>query len=222
MTTLGNLKLKLIRLMGETQALDDNSNPVEPIAGSTTSAELLKDAVHAALHAITARQWKDALFEIAQAGDEFELPADLIEIDAVLDNTLSLFIPKMVFTLGEDPVTLASSGNSWIDTPKGKIVFSNDLGASGAKVYYSADWTLPLEDSEELESPEFCLTALTLYAASYCFLKNAALQSQLAQFKTRVDSGTPEDLPAVRMSDVLLKRFENELTRLPMKQKGTQ
>ena len=229
MTTFSDLKLMIIHLMGDTVALDDNGDQAVPLAGGTLTADLLKDACYAAFRSIVPRQWKSALFEITEVGDLFELPTDLIEIDAVLDNTLSLFIPKMVFTIGVDYSSLASTGNSWIDTPQGSITFSNELGASGAKVYYSAAWSListdpsgAIDDDSVLEAPDVCLTALTLYAASYCFLKNAALQSQLGQFKTRVDSGTPEDLPAVRMSEVLLKRFENEMTRVPMKQKGSQ
>lgn len=230
MTTFGEFKRKIIRLTGETITLNDNETEVVPIGSGDFDADLLRDSTNAALAAIATRQWKSALFTISSIGHTFELPSDLIEIDAVLDNGLNIFIPKLSFTLGGES-SLADQGNSWIDTPQHWITFSNNLKSSGAKVYYSAAWPQPIAnplvlgstvDDAVLEAPEFCLTALTLYAASYCFLRSAALQAKLGAFKTRVDSGNPEDIPARVVSDFLLKRFENEMTRIPMKQKGTQ
>jgi hypothetical protein len=221
MTAFAEYKRKVIRLLGDTVATnDDGTTELAPVQGSATSAELLMDACHAALHAITTRQWKSACFEIAEEGDVFELPADLLEIDAVYDSTLEIIIPKLTYSVGQSLTSL--EGNSWIDVPYGSITFINALKSSGAKIYYSAAWTLPSDDNDSLESPEVCLTALILYGASYCYLRKAAEQSELGAVKTRVDAGGPEDIPARLMSDFLLKRFENELTRVPMKQKVSQ
>lgn len=224
-TTFGDYKRKLIRIAGDNIKTESGpSGPVEvsPVRGVQLDADLLMDACHAALHAITGRQWKSGLFTISEAGDAFELPVDLIEIDAVYDNDLEIFIPPMIFDVGTSFTSSATEGNAWVSTPQGSIAFTNGVKDSGAQIYYSADWELPSEDSEELECPEFCLTALLLYGASYVFLRKASLQSELAQFKTKVDSGTPEDIPAAAVGNYFLKRFESEMTRMPMKQKGTQ
>ncbi len=224
-TTFGSYKKKLIRIAGDNIKVDSGPSgpvPVIPIRGVQLDADLLEDACHAALHAITGRQWKTARHDIAEAGEEFELPVNLIEIDSVYDMDLAIFIPKMIFDVGTSFLSSASEGNAWIDTPNGSIVFTNGVQDSGAQIYYSAGWELPVDDDEALECPEFCLTALLLYGASYVFLRKAALQSELAQFKTKVDSGTPEDIPAAAVGNYFLKRFESEMTRMPMKQKGTQ
>ena len=219
-TTFGNYKKKLIRLAGDSVKMEDTPSgpaPVSPIRGVQLDAELLEDACHAALHAITGRQWKSSVHLISIAGEEHVLPEDLIEIDAIYDAGLESFIPRLTFDLNS-----ALEGNSWVDTPQGSVTFTTELGDSGAKIYYSADWELPVDDDEALECPEFCLTALLLYGASYVFLRKASSQSELAQFKTRVDSGTPEDIPAAAVGNYFLRRFESEMTRMPMKQKGTQ
>ena len=224
-TLFGEYKRKLIRIAGDNIKTDSGpSGPVEvsPVRGVQLDADLLKDACHAALHAITGRQWKSGLFEISEAGDAFDLPANLIEIEAVYDNDLAIFIPKTIFDTGTSLTSSASEGNAWIDTPQGSIVFTNGVQDTGAQIYYAAGWELPVDDDEALECPEFCLTALLLYGASYVFLRKASLQSELAQFKTKVDSGTPEDIPAAAVGNYFLKRFESEMTRMPMKQRGTQ
>lgn len=220
-TNFGELKKKVVRLTGDTVVVDDGPSGHQIVRGKQLDADILKDACHAALHAITGRQWKSGLFEIAEEGEEFVLPDNLIEVDAVIDNEIGVYIPKVTFELGASSGASSSDGNAWLDTPSGSIVFTSSLSASGAKIYYLADWEQPVYDEDVLECPEFCLTVLTLYAASYCYLRKASQQTDLAQFKTRVDSGTPEDIPAAAQSAFFLKRFENEMTRLPMKQKGS-
>lgn len=223
MTTLGEFKKKVLRVMGE-EIIEQAgvSGADTPIRGTNIDSEFLIDGCHAALNAITIKQWKSAVFQIDLEGDSFELPPDFLEIEAVFDNELQTFLPKLSFELGTSLTTSAIEGNAWVDTPQGFLGFTNGLKASGAIVYYSALWSLPVSDEEELEAPGMCLTALVLYAASYCFLQKASQQGELSQFKTRVDSGQPEDIPAQRISEALLKRFENEMTRVPAKQKGTQ
>lgn len=212
--TLESFKQEVIRLLGEDI---DTENPT-PVAGSSTSADLLKDACHAALLALTSRYWKSSVLEVAADDEatEISLPADLIAVEAVFDAYLNTFLPKTFFQPGN---SFMGSSNSWIDFPQGTIVLSNPM-ASGGKVFYSAHWALPSDDADALEVPTMCLPFLLFFATSYCYMRKASETGDLRQFNSKVDSGTPTMNPAKDLSDFFLKRSEVELQRLPMKQKG--
>lgn len=215
-TSFSDVKLKVLRLLGDIVAVvvdDDPSDPT-PVGGGIYGADILKDAVHAALKRISSRVWKTNIYEIVVAGTSFSLPSDLIDIEGVFENETGIFIPRIGFQAGQ-VLSVSSSANAWINYPNG-ITFVNELAADGAKVYYLAHWLLPEEDEDALECPEITITAVTLFAASYCLLKSAVEQGDIAQYKTKVDSGQPTDLPAKDLSNFLLIRFENELNSLPM------
>ena len=211
-TTLGQLKLKVIR------ALSDEADGESPVGGATYNADLLLDSVHAALDAITSRIWKPAVGIVEASVDESELPADAIDVEAVYEKSLGLFIPRILMQVGS---TLTSStGNGWLLYPSGKITFVNTLGSSGADLYYSSRWVKPTKDADLLEPPASVLTCLILFSASYCLLTDATSSAAIDRFKTKVDSGQPTDNPAKEMSDFLLKRYEIEMQRLPRMEKG--
>ena len=217
MASFYDVKLKVLRLLGDIVAVvvdDDPSNP-SPVGGGIYDADILKDAVHAALKRISSRIWKTAIYEIEEAGTNFSLPSDLLDIEGVFENKTSMFIPRIGFQTGQMLSTSMLNANAWINYPNG-ITFVNELAADGAKVYYLAHWELPEDDDESLECPEMTVTAVTLFAASYCLLKSAVEQGDIAQYKTKVDSGQPIDLPAKDLSNFFLARFENELNSLPM------
>jgi hypothetical protein len=112
------------------------------------------------------------------------------------------------------------AGNAWSLFPHGKISFINDLGESGAKVYYSSVWNKPEAPDEVIESPESSTIAICLYAASYCLLNKSAGSADIRQYNTKVDSGAPTDIPQKTMSDFFYRRYELELQRLPSMEKG--
>lgn len=210
--TFLQIKQKILRALND-EALDDT-----PLGGGTYAADLLKDAVHAALDAVTARIWKTSIATVEGDVEEFELPGDAIDVEAVYDSKLGIFLPEITMQIGS---TLTSaSGNGWISYPDQSITFINPLGSAGGEVYYSAHWTLPDKESDLIEPPRIVLTCLVLYAASYCLLQEAVAQASLGSFKTKVDSGQPVDNPAKEMSDFFLRRYEHELQRLPMMEKG--
>jgi hypothetical protein len=216
-TSFSDVKLKVLRLLGDTIATvedDDPSNP-SPVGGTIYDSAILQDAVHAALKRISSRIWKTAIYEIEEAGTNFSLPLDLLDIEGVFENETGMFIPRCNFQTGQVMSTSFLNANAWINYPNG-ITFVNELGTDGAKIYYLAHWELPEDDEEALECPEMTVTAVTLFAASYCLLKSAVEQGDIAQYKTRVDSGQPTDIPAKELSNFLLARFENELNSLPM------
>ena len=210
--TFGELKLKILRI------LSDEADEESPLGGGTYNAELLKDSIHAALDALASRIWKPAKVEMDGSLDEMDLPADTLDVEAVYENTLGMFLPRLSMQVGATFNT--STGNGWSLYPFGTLSFINNVGASGCTISYSASWTKPVKDSEAIESPPATLMCLVLFAASYCLLADSVASANLGNFKTKVDSGQPTDNPAKEMSTFLLKRFEIELQRLPIMEKG--
>jgi hypothetical protein len=224
MTTLAVFKSQVINLLGE-----DILEESDPIAGTITPAAVLEEGCRAGLIALSSRYWKSAVLEVDADATELEVesPADLISVEAFYDNTLAVFIPKILFQVG-DSITGSQIQNSWYDYPSGTLSLTNPL-TSGGKIYYSAHWALPtLSDEEEeaslddfeIEAPNMCLNFLQLYAVSYCLLRKANEQGEIKQFATKVDSGTPLTIPAQLLSDFYMKRALAELQLLPMRQKG--
>ena len=211
MTTVAELKLEIIRLLGEEQG----STYPEPIAGTNTTSEMLLDSIRAALLSLSTRYWKSQVLEVEDEASDVETPDDLVAIEGVWDNELHMFIPRMFIEVSAQTY----EQNSWSEYPDGYITFSTEL-ASGGLVYYSAHWALPTQDYDEIEAPNMCLTFLSLYATSFCLLQKANGQAELRQYATKVDSGTPIMLPAKDMSDYFMRRAEISLQLLPHKQKG--
>ena len=225
LTTLQVAKERVLRLLNDspvyTVIAEDSggdSGDVLYITGGTTyPSDLLEDAIHAALEAITSRIWKTSVWIIEEAGTEFdEMPDDLIDILSVYDTGLSQYIPKVQQRPGASGVS-SEYQNSWIDIPSGTITFSVALTDYGARVYYMVPWTKPDNDGDILEPPDNVLNAILFYACSYCLLKEASGISTIRQYNTRVDSGKPTDNPTNEMANYFLKRFEIEMSRIPLK-----
>jgi hypothetical protein len=216
--TFGDLKRKILLILADEVVQDGSGEGL--VSGNTYSSDLLKDSVHAALDAITSRCWKNSVSTIAGGVLESDLPSDLIDIEAVYEKTIGSFIPKLSMLVGD--LLGDASGNGWIPYPTGKISFMNSIGVSGCTVYYSSTWTHPEDDVDVIESPGNADTCLILYAASYCLINTSVDAANLGNFKTKVDSGQPTDNPAKDMSTYILKRFDIELQRLPMMEKGRQ
>lgn len=220
--TLGEVKTKIIDLIGDTLAVDElYGNPILPIRGGQTSASILLSSVEAALDAIASRIWKPSVFEVEGGVSSFDLPEDLIDIEGVKDLTTGELLPQIALQVG------AAYRNGWLLYPAKKITFANPLGLSGASIYYSAVWAKPRVDAYVLEiddvpldAPIALTTAITFYATSYCLIERANEAAVLRQYNTKVDSGTPIDNPLKEMSDTLLQRFDIEMKRFPQKQKG--
>lgn len=211
-TTLKQLKQKTLRLLGDVEQEDSS-----PLAGNVYSAELLLDSCHAALKRVSNRLWKNNVHEYTEDGTEFLLPLDIIDIQGVFDMATGMFLPKVDIAPGQ-VLSLSSSANAWIDYPGNSLTFLKAI-TGGAKLYYLAHWALPSNDGDELECPEICVTALSLYSASHCLIRSSVESGDIAQFKTKVDAGRPTDIPAKELSDWLLRRFESEISSWPTKQR---
>lgn len=223
--TLGDLKKKIIDLIGDSVKLDEldvYANPMVPIRGGQTSDSILLAGVEAALDAISGRVWKPSVFEIEGGVSSFALPEDFIDIEGVRDLTNGDLLPMIALQVGNQ------FKNGWLLYPSKTITFANPLGTKGARVYYSAVWAKPTTDAyvteiddAVIEAPAPLTTALTFFATSYCLIERANEAAVLRQYNTKVDSGQPVDNPLADMSKFLLERFEIEMKRFPQKQKGS-
>lgn len=213
MTTVLDLKGKILRLLSE------ESNGLSPLGGTQTTSDMLLDGINAALDAITARAWKASTYTIAEVCSSHTMPTDMIDIEAVYEATRGILLPRVSMRAGDffnDP-----NGNAWISYPAGSISFMNDLDASGVTVYYSASWPVVTSDTDTLTCPSYCITPLSLYAASHCLVNMAVAAGVIGQYKTKVDSGQPVDNPLLDLSTFLLRRFEYTLQQIPPMQKGS-
>jgi len=219
-TTLRTVKERVLRLLNEDPILifDSGDSGGGLITGGTSySAEYVNDAVRAALDAISSRLWKTGLWSIDEAGSEFDDPPDdLMEILAVYDNSLGMYIPKQQMMPGLKTIDTGHE-NSWIDVPSGVLSFAAELKDVGAKVYYMAAWPMPEDEEEPLEPPDITLNAILFFACSYCLLQQAAGISTIRQFNTRIDSGKPTDNATNEMANYFLRRFDIEMQRIPLK-----
>jgi hypothetical protein len=213
MTTKAEVRNRVLRLLGDPQ-------------GAQYEVSLLDDALASALIAVC--KWVPKTQNTALAGDnsklEFDLPANLYRITAVLDSSNDFFLPQTNLTPGISPgVGKASNnqitGNDWIEYPEGHITFANAPSGS-ITVYYGAIWKYPTEDNEALETPSFLLTAITYYCCGYVVSNNALASANTRQYNVKVDSGTPSENPLRDMATYFFKLFENEMNSLPARVRG--
>lgn len=213
MTTFGELKQIIIRMLG-----DEESAGASPIEGTAYSAELLQDAIHGALDAILPWVWKRSTSTLAASTSVFTLPADFYRVEAIWDSTSELYLSPTLMAPGQaGPFT---GENGWYEYPEGSLTLYTALDTDGGKLYYAAKWTKPTSDATALETPAYATTGIALWACSYCQLPKATLASDLGQYKRRMDSGDPTDNPLIDMSTYFLKRFDIEMTRMPLRARG--
>jgi hypothetical protein len=207
MANLEDAKARITFLLGD-----------DPDSGTSYSDDLLLDSVHAAYDAMLPYVWKPKTEVLAAGLSTFTLPEDLYEVQAVWDSNLNTFIDPAILAPGEPDAT--ETGNAWYEYPSGILNLYNAIGSSGGTLYYAATWSKPLQDADVLEVPDYAMTGLTYYGASYATLNKASAAARLGNYKTKQDSGNPEHNPLLTYSSFLLKRFEYEMARMPKIAKG--
>lgn len=207
MATFGQLKNRIVFILGD-----------DPNESTDISDDLLSNAIDSALDAILPQCWKPSLYTLTGSASRYALPADVYEVQGVYDSGTRVFLDPAVLAPGEP--SSSSSGNGWLEYPYGYISLYTALSSSGGVLYYAAKWTKPVNESDVIDAPEYAVTALTLYGASYAVLNKAAAAAALGNYKTRLDSGTPEDQPLQNFANYLLKRYETEMMRMPKQTKG--
>jgi hypothetical protein len=213
MATLGELRSRILRLLG-----DPN--------GAGYSDEILLDSISSALDAILPWTPKTASETLTGDGTTrvFELPADLYEVEAIIVETTGEVLPGAILVPHGNFGVGITSTNDWLATPSGSITFSYAPGSGVIyNLYYLAYWTKPTTFNDLtliLEPPAQSLIGLTLYSTAYCLLPEAVGASEIRQFGTRIDSGTPEHNPMQKTALYMLDLFQREMNRHPKHQKA--
>lgn len=213
MATLGELRNRVLRL------LDDPD-------GANYTPELQLDAICAAHDAILPWQPKTEIANLAGNSvlTVFALPTEVYEVEACVVRSSGENLPQAFFIPGKFRGAGLGATNDWLEYPHGQLTFSKAIPAGETyDVYYTAHWSHPdstWADTMPLEPPEFVMVAMSLYAASYAILPAAVSVSEVRQWATKVDSGTPEHNPMQKSSDYLLKLFIAEIGRHPRHQRA--
>lgn len=234
MNTVGDLKKRILLLLSD----DVASSTGEQIYGGQYGVDALLAGIHAALDAVLPWAWKRSVLDLNTSSDggyTFTLPPDFYQVEGIVEtittsnSTPNLsycgstkiygrYAPMQIFQAKEMP---DYSSNYWTLFPLGKIAFATQILASAnAKMFYAATWTKPALDITTLETPEYVLTALSLYAASNCLLGKASAAANIRQYGTKVDSGSPEDNPMLTMSTYFEKVFERTVQKFPSIPRG--
>jgi len=224
MNTVSDLKKRILLLLGD----DIASGAGEEIYGGQYSVDALLAGIHAALDSVLPWMCKHNVLLLTSSTDgyTFTLPSDFYQIDGITSSSYfannttvyGTFSPMETFRAREIPNT---DDNFWILYPHGKIVFSKKIDlTAGAKAFYSATWAKPTTDITELETPEYAMTALSFSAASIVLLTKAVSGANIRQFNTKVDSGTPEDNPILKVSTYYQRMFDICVQRLPVLPRG--
>ena len=217
MATLGDMIARTRRALGD-------PGGEEPLY----SDELLFDGVLEALIVILPWVSKENTYEITGDGAtfEFELPSDFTEVEAVWSESLQQFLPKAGLFPGATWLNGESSTsdvNMWLEYPHNYLSFSSaPLSEEIIKVFYASYWGAPEDEDDELEVPAFALPGIMYYTAAYCLTPKAAQSANVRQYGTKVDSGVPIHNPVADMAKFLLYRFEAEMNRCPIRQRGQQ
>jgi hypothetical protein len=229
----GDLKGRIIRILGDTVvagAIDPDTGIYVPVHGNQYDADLLLDAVEAALDALTVRIWRQvrASYSGGVGINSCLLPSDFLAVEGVYEIHYQVFIPRI--DIRADRSLFDTWGNAWYEYPSGTLKFMNDI-MSGIDLYYAAHFTDPSAPTLEsyydyddeglaiddfiMDFPDIAINAVVMYTCSYCLNQKAVRSAGIRQFNTKVDSGAPGDNTEQKMADHFLRRFEYELQRIP-------
>lgn len=187
----------------------------------TFTDQLVIDGVNAGLSALMPWLPNKKVASCLTSGSLVSLPDGVYLVDA-------LYLPESSYWLKHLSIKTGPSENlaypSWFEYPNGYVSLSDDsIDGKYVDVYYFTNWTeitTSGSNTDNLETPPFANLALIYYAASYCLASGAMQSSQLRQFNTKIDSGTPEDNPLKEMSIVMMQRFMNEVKTFPPLEKA--
>ena len=75
------------------------------------------------------------------------------------------------------------------------------------RVYYIAYYDVIVDDDTVINVPQWAYEAIKMYAAGRTLEDQASTMALLGQFRTRVDSGNPEDQPILRLAQGYIQQF---------------
>ena len=83
------------------------------------------------------------------------------------------------------------------------------------RLHYVAYYPEIEGDSTTILAPDWALEAIALYAAGRTLEDNSSQFAQLGQTRTRIDSGTPEDQPILRLAERYIRQFYDLINQHP-------
>ena len=211
--TFGNLKTRILVLLNT--ALD-----------GTFSDATVTEAAYSAIRQVVEyfpKLSSSALTVFAEDASGLfasDLPADVIDVDAVLDLGTSLFMPRANFNYGDYHGT-AVQVNDWSLYSAGKITFSQDPTTNGVTLFYRAYYDAPLNEAAELDTPNLLFNMLSYYAAYEASFTKAETAANIRQYNIKVDSGNPDHNPMLNIGRNWLNAYHNSAKLLPDLQKPT-
>ena len=75
------------------------------------------------------------------------------------------------------------------------------------RVYYIAYYDPIVNDASVINVPQWAIEAIKMYAAGRTLEDQASVMALLGQFRTRVDSGNPEQQPILRLAESYIQQF---------------
>lgn len=191
--------------------------------GDTHEDELIFDGVLGAHRAILPWVKKTGTNTFTatsgSGGYLFELPSDMYEIEAVeLVNQNRKIVGRALLSPGSARRS-SSVDNDWIVYPHGYLSLSETIPVGQeVKIYYSAYWTPPvnaLDASFVIEVPDGAHMGMIYYAAAHTLTRQAGRTSNIRQFLSNPDRGTPVQNPLLDMCKWFLERFAHEMKLQP-------
>ena len=112
-----------------------------------------------------------------------------------------------------------SKPKAYVLWPTGKISFTQ-VPASEASIviHYVAFYPSIVDDDSVITVPLWAREAVKLYAAAIALEPASTKAGQLGQYKSRFESGRPEDNPLLRLSEYYMRRYFRLLQAHPVPQ----
>jgi len=185
---------------------------------ATNSDELIYNGIVAGHYAIL--PYVPNIKETTISGSNmrvFTLPNDVYSIEVVYQPTKNTVLQRASLTPGALWGTSTQTAE-WLPAPTGHVSLTRVIDVTELGIIYNACWELPESIGDidfELTVPSYAVFGIALYATSYVLGILSTDTSQLGQYKTRIDSGTPTDNPIENSSKFFFDRFLKEMSRMP-------
>lgn len=192
---------------------------------ATWSEDLLRDCVNDALRALASTHTGYASdFDITGDGStwQYDLPSNIVQtpdagVYAVLwDSEENAWLKELDYwpNTAWESSTRSSSSNplGYVLWPQGKISFSR-IPADGQEVtvHYVRHYYEVTSSSTVINVPTWALEAIKLYTCAAALEPMGVKTGKIARFKTRRESGDPEDNPVLLLVRHYMDRYHEIL-----------
>jgi hypothetical protein len=207
MTTWSKLRDRTLRTLNDT----------DRDKASWTDDDML-DYINAALGAVSVHTAQEKVHEqtVAQTTTVLVLPVDCIGVKSVLLGTsTSLTLLKRAALMPGETVSLTTNSlpKNWAEPVAGQVMFFPGPVPAQAllKVGYLSNWPTIVNDDDDLPVPYWLLEALHFYMLYLSQIKPGTQAASLGQYKTKVDSGQPENNPLKAFAEYCFQQYQRVL-----------